>query len=301
MEKPVIDLHMHSLYSDDGEFSPEELVRQCAAQGIRVMAIADHNCAKANAGGQRAATAAGIAYIPAIEIDCTFRGTDLHLLGYGIDFESADFEAIEQNIARQSKEASLQRLAATRRLGFAVSEEEMHRFTEGRYWQYHWTGEMFAEILLRNPAYDNHPLLAPYRPGGARADNPYVNFYWDYYAQGKPCHAAVTYPTLEEAVGIVHRNGGLAALAHPGVNLKNKAGLLAPIIEAGLDAIEAFSSYHDEATAQYFFEQCQKHRLLATSGSDFHGRVKPAIALGHPAYPRDEAQMYARLRDRGLI
>ena len=42
MEK-LMDLHMHSYYSDDGEFSPEELVRQCAMSGIRVMSIADHN------------------------------------------------------------------------------------------------------------------------------------------------------------------------------------------------------------------------------------------------------------------
>ena len=42
MEK-LMDLHMHSYYSDDGDFSPEELVRQCAMSGIRVMSIADHN------------------------------------------------------------------------------------------------------------------------------------------------------------------------------------------------------------------------------------------------------------------
>ena len=30
MEKNIIDLHMHTLYSDDGEFSPEELVEGVA-------------------------------------------------------------------------------------------------------------------------------------------------------------------------------------------------------------------------------------------------------------------------------
>ncbi len=37
MEK-LMDLHMHSYYSDDGEFSPGELVRQCSMNGIRIMA-----------------------------------------------------------------------------------------------------------------------------------------------------------------------------------------------------------------------------------------------------------------------
>ena len=53
MEK-LMDLHMHSYYSDDGEFSPEELVRQCAMSGIRVMSIADHNSVRANDAGRQA-------------------------------------------------------------------------------------------------------------------------------------------------------------------------------------------------------------------------------------------------------
>ena len=40
MEK-YIDLHMHSKYSDDGEFTPTQLVEQCHKAGIKVMAIAD--------------------------------------------------------------------------------------------------------------------------------------------------------------------------------------------------------------------------------------------------------------------
>lgn len=52
MEK-LMDLHMHSYYSDDGEFSPEELVRQCAMSGIRVMSIADHNSVRANDAADR--------------------------------------------------------------------------------------------------------------------------------------------------------------------------------------------------------------------------------------------------------
>ena len=43
MNKSHIDLHMHSMYSDDGEYSPEQLVRMCHESGVRIMAIADHN------------------------------------------------------------------------------------------------------------------------------------------------------------------------------------------------------------------------------------------------------------------
>ena len=42
-----IDLHMHSAFSNDGDFTPEELVGKCQEVGIRLMAVADHNSCKA--------------------------------------------------------------------------------------------------------------------------------------------------------------------------------------------------------------------------------------------------------------
>ena len=47
MNKSYIDLHMHSLYSDDGEFTPTRLVEMCHEPWVKIMAIADHNWVKA--------------------------------------------------------------------------------------------------------------------------------------------------------------------------------------------------------------------------------------------------------------
>lgn len=275
-----IDLHMHSYYSDDGEFSPEELVRQCCDSGIKVMAIADHNCVRANEEGERAAARAGITYIPAVEIDCTFRGVNLHVLGYGIDYRQPDFAEIEDHIARQGREASRQMLLATRRLGFDVSEDEMAELAAGNYRKDQWTGEMFAEALLGRPEYKDHPLLRPYRPGGERSDNPLVNFYWDYYSQGKSCYVKIEYPELEQTVNVIHRHGGRAALAHPGVNLKGRSELLGPVIETGVDGVEAFSSYHSPSECLYFYQEAVRNKVFFTCGSDYHGKTKPGIKLG---------------------
>lgn len=213
MEK-LMDLHMHSYYSDDGEFSPGELVRQCSMNGIRIMAIADHNSVRANEAGRQAALRAGIRYVSGIEIDCTFRGVNLHVLGYGIDYTSDDFACIEDNISSQAAAASRQMLCATREMGFDVTEEDMAELARDYYWKDRWTGEMFAEVLLGREEYKDHPLLLPYRKGGERGDNPYVNFYWDFYSQGKCCYVKIEYPKLEQVVDTIHRNGGYAVLAH---------------------------------------------------------------------------------------
>ena len=52
----MTDLHMHSLYSEDGEFTPVQLVEQCAEQGIIFMSITDHNSIRANAEAEQLAT-----------------------------------------------------------------------------------------------------------------------------------------------------------------------------------------------------------------------------------------------------
>lgn len=209
-----------------------------------------------------------------------YGGLGFHVLGYGIDEASADFARIEENIEQQNLAASLERLEKTQALGFDITQNEMWALTKDAYWKGSWPGELFAEALLAKPEYAGHPLLQPYRPGGARSDNPYVNFYWDYYAQGKPCHVEMEYPPMEEIVSTIHRNRGKAVLAHPGVNLKGRAELLGEILDLGFDGVEAFSSYHTQPQAEEFCLQAKERDLFVTCGSDYHGKTKPSIHLG---------------------
>ena len=167
----MIDLHMHSIYSDDGQFTPQELAEQCAACGVEVMAVTDHNSAKANREAEETARKRGVRYITGIEIDCTYEGADFHMLGYGIDDASPDFAKVEENIRSQVREASAIMLAKTRELGFWVEEEELNRLSGKSLWPDSWTGEMFAEILLAKPEYQDHPMLLPYREGGSRSSH----------------------------------------------------------------------------------------------------------------------------------
>lgn len=276
----MIDLHMHSKYSDDGEFCPSELVRKCCDAGIKIMSVTDHNCVRANAEAEEAARAKSICYIPGIEIDCTFQNINFHMLGYGIDYNSDDFAEVERNIEEQSVRTSRERLTLTQELGFSVTEDDMQEIAKDNYRKDIWTGEMFAEVLLSRPEYADHPLLRPYREGGSRGDNPYVNFYWDYYAQGRACYAEVKYPEMRQVIDMIRANRGFAVLAHPGVNLKQNMHLLDDILELDPDGIEAFSSYHTKEQAEFFYSTAQKRHLITTCGSDYHGKTKPAIRVG---------------------
>lgn len=295
--KNYIDLHMHSLYSDDGEFTPKQLVDKCVEANIKVMAIADHNSVKANKEAQDYCKEVGIEYIPAIEIDCTYNGINLHMVGYGIDYTVPEICALEENVYKQELACSNTKLKLTNQLGFELTKEDMDKVSSNGVW----TGEMFGEVLLEKTEYVDHPLLLNYRPGGSRSDNPFVNFYWDFYAQGKPCYTEIIFPSLQEAIDLVHQVGGICVLAHPGNNLKNDYSIFDEMVTLGLDGVEAFSSYHSQEAIDYFYAKALEHHIIATSGSDYHGKTKPAIKIGGSKCNIDHDVTYALLQQYKLL
>lgn len=296
MEK-YIDLHMHSKYSDDGEFTPTQLVEQCHEAGIRIMAIADHNSVKAIDEAKEAAVKLNIEYISAVEIDCTYKGINLHVLGYGIDYHDDDFIVLEENILNQELACSKEKVKLTNELGFEVDLTALDNLSDNGVY----TGEMFGEVLLNDPRYLEHPLLNPYRNGGSRSDNPYVNFYWDFYAQGKPCYTRIVYPSLQETIALIKKHGGIVVLAHPGNNLKGQFEIFDEMVELGVEGVEAFSNYHSSEAVEYFYQAGKKHNILITCGSDYHGKTKPAIDLGECCCTIDEHDIEAQLRKYKLI
>ena len=128
--KNYIDLHMHSKYSDDGQFTPSELVHQCLEAGVEIMAIADHNSVKAIDEEIKCCQEVGTKCIPAVEIDCTFEGVNLHVVGYGMDYHQEEIKALEENVLRQELSCSNQKLKLTNALGFDLKKEDLDNLSE---------------------------------------------------------------------------------------------------------------------------------------------------------------------------
>lgn len=271
-----IDLHIHSKYSLDGEFSPTELLRLCEKNRLDYMAITDHNTVQ---GIEEAILASKNSYtqvIPGIELDCSFAETNLQLLGYYFDYRDPIFVEIEAAILAQEQQATEKKLELLKQLDVYVDEEKLRaKAINGVI-----SGEMIADVLLSSKENQDNPLLAPYRPGGSRSFNPLVSFHWDFCTKGKPLYTPINYISLTEAVNIIKRSGGVTILAHPGNNVAENQALLDQIMDCGVDGLEVYSSYHTDRQKSFYKSYAIKRGCLLTYGSDFHGRAKPDISIG---------------------
>ncbi|MDY6867042.1 MAG: PHP domain-containing protein, partial [Chloroflexota bacterium] len=97
----TIDLHIHTNYSNDADFSPTHLVSLCLEAGLSHAAIADHNSVKGIDEALSASEGTRLTILPAIEMDCELEGLNLHLLGYGMDYADPIFEEIEADLLQQ--------------------------------------------------------------------------------------------------------------------------------------------------------------------------------------------------------
>jgi 3',5'-nucleoside bisphosphate phosphatase len=68
------------------------------------------------------------------------------------------------------------------------------------------------------------------------------------------------------------------------------------MIEAGLTAIEAFHSEHDAATTEHYLAFADRHSILVSGGSDYHGdKERRRAAFGTIGLPPER---FERLKAR---
>ena len=271
------DLHIHSAYSNDGEMSIPDILRMCQENEVEVFTISDHNCVRgcseAEAG---AAVVPGLDFVPGIEIDCNYMGTDLHLLGYHIDWKSSDFSQLEKQVEKKYMDAVPEMVKNLAREGIRIDMDELLEKAAG----VPPSAELFAEVMLSNKDYHSNRKLWPYMEGGERSDMPLINFYLDYFAQGKPAHVHVEHLPYSEAIELVKSHGGIPVIAHPGLNFKGKEALVEELLESGAMGLEVFNNYHTGEQTARFADLISKRGALMTCGSDFHGLTKPLISIG---------------------
>lgn len=280
----TFDLHMHSIYSQDGEYTIEELIKRVKDANLKTVALSDHNCKDGIEEMIQRGKEEGIEVIPAIEFDTLFEGAEVHVLGYGLDYNQPYFETLPSFITNLNNDALRARIQKiSEHFNLDLDFDEMMKHADKK--------NPFVDLVknfLHDPRYMNKPEFQPYQEGGSRCEPAVVNFYWDNCCAGTPCYVEVAYPDLQETVERIHNAGGIAIIAHPFRLFYQRPDLIEKAIRLGIDGLEAYSNYHDAEMNAYYEAYAKEHNILMTCGSDFHGKTKPAINLGEYGYLRND-------------
>ena len=250
------DLHLHTFFSD-GTFSPEEVVEHGKRLGFACLALTDHDTVEGCERMAAACAAARIEFIPGSELTAEFGEHELHILGYFLDTkhprllgEMAKFQEVRQNRIREM-------VARINELGVPLETD--------------------AVFSLAN-------CRAPGRPHVARAlvkaelceslDEAFELF----LKKHRPAWVPKMKISAIEAIELIHDAGGLAVLAHPGLNRCDE--VIPELVKAGLDGIECYHTKHTSTTAARYLNFTKQYGLLVTGGSDCHGLSKGRPLVG---------------------
>ena len=89
--------------------------------------------------------------------------------------------------------------------------------------------------------------------------------------------------TAEQALALLKEEGATTILAHPytlRLDGEDETRAIADLKDIGLDGIEVYYTEHTRTMTEKYLELTKRLDMLASGGSDFHGSVKPGIALG---------------------
>jgi predicted metal-dependent phosphoesterase TrpH len=257
----MIDLHMHSIFSD-GTFTPEELVAEAVRQELTAVALTDHDTVKGVPRYLHAARTAGVRAIAGVELSTDFTAGSIHMLGYFVDRQSAALEARLQWIRDGRHERNLEILDKLKGLGIPLSMEEVRGYAGDEVvGRPHFAQALVARGVVKDKrqAFDR------------------------YLARGKPGYARRPALPPDRAIEVIRQAGGVPVLAHPvTVDLDAAAlrDLLVRLREAGLEGLEVWYPEHRHERQQELARLASDLGLVATGGSDFHGAATPDLIMG---------------------
>jgi predicted metal-dependent phosphoesterase TrpH len=287
-----VDFHVHSDKSCDGDFSPAELVGFARNFEMRAISISDHDTVAAYPEAVETGRKAGIEVIPGIEITTLFGGREFHLLLPFVDWASPALAAIIEGQTRCRMDEAAERVERIRGLGFALTMEEVREKTNGA----PPLGVKIAQVLLENPENGKNPALEFFYRKENRPYAPYM-FYKEYFAEGKPAYVPKNFVGLLEVLAAAAGTGGVPVLAHPGAYFQRTTGEDARVLkDQGLAGMEVYTFYHTGEQIALYRSMAEELDLVATAGSDFHGRIKPHVAFG--ALQEGDYGMVERLKAR---
>jgi predicted metal-dependent phosphoesterase TrpH len=255
-----IDLHIHTNFSD-GLDSPDEILKIVRRKGLAAFSICDHDNLQGYFEARRLLIDGDPELISGVELSAGSID-DIHILGYGFNPDSRDLAEALTEMRRKRNTRGRKMLLRLKKLGIDIPYE------------------LVKEIAGKSAIARPHVADALLKAGAIKT---YETAFSKYIGHDGPAYVAKENITPGEAIDLIHRAGGLAVLAHPGIGGADK--YINDFINLGLDGIELYHPQHNQKQRQEYAAIVGANGLIASGGSDYHGRSGKNSIIGAQKVP----------------
>lgn len=246
------DFHTHSTHSD-GTLTPARLAELAVRNGVRVMALTDHD---STAGVREMAAALaphGVRLIPGVELSTDIPGSEVHVLGYFMAIDDPAFQAELARFREGRIGRGMRMIEKLRGLGMDVSWERVQQIA--------------GDASVGRPHVAQHLVERGYVASIPDAFDRFIG-------RNGPAYAEREKLTPAQAVALIRSAGGIAVVAHPHYT-PDAETILTELKQQGLTGMEVYYKDLSPERVAELLAIARRLDLLPTGGSDYH-------ALGNP-------------------
>jgi len=255
------DLHAHTFYSDS-TFSPVEVVSYARKKGLAAVAICDHDSVDGIGPAEDAGADLGVEVIASVELTVENPNTEIHILGYFIDWRQGWFRKKLEEIRQFRVDRIYKMVKKLNDVNIGIEALDVLSLA-GR-------GAVGRPHLARAMVNAGH--VKDMKEAFAK----YIGF-------GLQCYVPKMKLSDKETIDMILKAGGVPVLAHS--NLMGDDGLIPPLVACGLRGIEVYHTEHSASMVRHYEALAKVYGLLITGGSDCHGMNKARPLLGTVRVP----------------
>ena len=241
----LVDFHSHTRESD-GTLEPLALAQAMNARGVSIFAVTDHDSLGAYASLDGATAPAQL--VTGIEINTTYRGNEVHVLGYGVPLDDPELNGLIERNRLARTERIIKVIAGLNRVGVGLALEDVK-------------AEAAEGAPLGRPHVAKALVRGGYTPTIEAA-------FRGLLSRDRPGYIPSVHITPQVAIETIAGAGGIPVLAHPG-RLRDYE-LIDELADVGLLGLEVFYPAHEPGQVAHFRDRADELGLVMTAGSAFH-------------------------------
>ncbi|MBA3016688.1 MAG: PHP domain-containing protein [Desulfobacteraceae bacterium] len=262
-----MDLHIHSNASD-GTLSPSEILALAQNLNLAAIAITDHDTVNGSKEALSIGIPTSLKFLTGVEISASpppsfpYSGS-FHILGYSINIDDPLLNktlAVLQEARKNRNPGIIDRLNS---LGIDLSMSEL-------------LSEV-GDAQLGRPHIARLMVKKGYVESISEAFDKYLG-------KGRPAYLDKYRIDCSRAIEVILGAGGIPVIAHPFLlnprDVADIEDLIIVLKKMGLKGIEVYYPEHSPHVISQLADIANRHELLMTGGTDFHGSLKPEIKMG---------------------